>query len=177
MGLGIDCAPDGSISTQSTLSRDLWLTSVSSVRCFCWGTSLCFLFLSLWCRWCRDTAPPRLCCAPEHSTAPELPLDPGCSHTYCKKTRVSKTVTTSFYFIITDSITGTYWKTYKSFFTWHSLDFKMSDSKMAACLSRQLYLKLKENTKINSKTFVESYKILFIYLFILFTLFIYLFIY
>lgn len=34
--------------------------------------------------------------------------------------------------------------TYKSFFTWHSFDFRMADSKIAACLSRQLYLKLKE---------------------------------
>lgn len=34
--------------------------------------------------------------------------------------------------------------TYKSFFTWHSFDFRMADSKIAACLSRQLYLRLKE---------------------------------
>lgn len=34
--------------------------------------------------------------------------------------------------------------TYKSFFTWHSFDFRIADSKIAACLSRQLYLKLKE---------------------------------
>lgn len=37
--------------------------------------------------------------------------------------------------------------TYKSFLIWHSFDFRTADSKIAACLSRQLYLKLKKNRK------------------------------
>lgn len=59
------------------------LTSVSSEKCFCWDSWQCFLFLSLWCRWCPNKVPPQCCCSPKHSTAPNPPQDPGCCRTYC----------------------------------------------------------------------------------------------
>lgn len=53
--------------------------------------------------------------------------------------------------------------TYKSFFTWHSFDFRTADSKIAACLSRQLYLKLKKNKKIRLTLFLAVNSSLFKY--------------